>query len=111
MAFESAAAEVDGRPVGGTVSIGMVIAETNLFDIPALLAQADEALYCAKERGRNRVEVASLQLVLERAKEADAARPAACPRSARAQRGLGRALRNSVLSARLAECALCAKSD
>ena len=37
-----------------------------LFDIAALLAQADEALYCAKERGRNRTEVASLQLVLDR---------------------------------------------
>ena len=48
----------------------MAIAEMNLFDIPTLLAQADEALYCAKERGRNRTEVASLQLVLDRAKEA-----------------------------------------
>ena len=69
--FETAAADVDGRPIGGTVSMGMVIAETNLFDISALLAQADEALYCAKERGRNRSEVASLQLVLDRAKEAE----------------------------------------
>jgi diguanylate cyclase (GGDEF)-like protein len=70
LSFENAAAEVDGRPIGGTVSMGMTIAETSLFDIPALLAQADEALYCAKERGRNRTEVASLQFVLDRAKEA-----------------------------------------
>jgi diguanylate cyclase (GGDEF)-like protein len=71
LSFEEAAAEVAGREIGGTVSMGMAIAESNLFDIPALLAQADEALYCAKERGRNRVEVASLQLMLDRAKEAD----------------------------------------
>jgi diguanylate cyclase (GGDEF)-like protein len=70
LGFESAAADVDGRPIGGTVSLGLAIAEMNLFDIPTLLAQADEALYCAKERGRNRTEVASLQLVLDRAKEA-----------------------------------------
>jgi diguanylate cyclase (GGDEF)-like protein len=75
LAFETAAAEVDGRRIGGTVSMGISIAETNLFDIPALLAQADEALYCAKERGRNRTEVASLQLVLDRAKEAEQRHP------------------------------------
>ena len=58
----------------------MSIAETNLFDIPALLAQADQALYCAKERGRNRIEVASLQLVLDRAREAEQRHP--MPRAA-----------------------------
>ena len=73
LSFEDAAAEVDGRPVGGTVSMGMVVAEDGLLDIPTLLAQADEALYCAKERGRNRIEIASLQLVLDRAQEAERA--------------------------------------
>ena len=76
MSFETAAADVNGRAIGGTVSMGMVLAETGLFDIPALLAQADEALYCAKERGRNRVEVASLQLVLERTEAAEQRHPA-----------------------------------
>jgi diguanylate cyclase (GGDEF)-like protein len=63
-AFAEAAAEVDGRPVNATVSIGVVVNVDQPFDVPELLGQADQALYYAKERGRNRVEVASLDLVL-----------------------------------------------
>jgi diguanylate cyclase (GGDEF)-like protein len=70
LTFEAAAADVAGRPTGCTVSMGVVIAEASLFDIPSVLAQADQALYCAKERGRNCVEVGSLQKMLERAKDA-----------------------------------------
>jgi diguanylate cyclase (GGDEF)-like protein len=70
-AFEAAAAEVSGRPVGGTVSMGMVVAESGVIDLPALLAQADAALYGAKERGRNRIELASLRHVLARAEPAE----------------------------------------
>jgi diguanylate cyclase (GGDEF)-like protein len=63
-AFVDAAAEVDGHPVGATVSIGMVLWQDGALDVPELLGQADQALYYAKERGRNRVEVAGLDLVL-----------------------------------------------
>ncbi|HZS65319.1 MAG TPA: GGDEF domain-containing protein [Xanthobacteraceae bacterium] len=68
-AFAAAAREVDGRPTAATVSIGMVINEDPTFDVAALLAQADQALYHAKERGRNRVEIASLDLVRPRRDE------------------------------------------
>jgi diguanylate cyclase (GGDEF)-like protein len=85
--FAEAADDIDGRPVGGTVSIGMAICDDGLTDVAALLAHADEALYCAKERGRNRVEVASLELIMQRAKEAMVPRapiPAAPPMPAAA---------------------------
>ena len=71
LAFETAAADIEGRPAGSTVSMGMVVSETGLHDLPNLLAQADEALYCAKERGRNRIEVGSLQLVIDRTQGGD----------------------------------------
>ena len=73
-AFAEAATEVDGRPVSATVSIGMVVSEDQPLDVPALLGQADEALYYAKERGRNRVEISSLDLVLRRHDAGSAAR-------------------------------------
>jgi diguanylate cyclase (GGDEF)-like protein len=56
--------EVDGRPANATVSIGVALCDQGPLDISAMLAQADQALYQAKERGRNRVELASLDLVL-----------------------------------------------
>jgi diguanylate cyclase (GGDEF)-like protein len=68
LAFEDAAADVEGRPIGGTVSLGLVVAEPGFIDLPALLGRADEALYCAKERGRNRVEIASFHPTPERAR-------------------------------------------
>ena len=64
--FARAALEVDNRPVGATVSIGLVHCEDAALDIVDLLAQADQALYFAKANGRNRVEIASLALVLDR---------------------------------------------
>jgi diguanylate cyclase (GGDEF)-like protein len=70
--FAAAAVEVDGRPVMATVSVGMVFNEDSTFDVQALLAQADQALYHAKEGGRNRVEIASLELVRMRKQAADA---------------------------------------
>jgi len=57
-AFADAAAEIDGRPVAATVSIGLAIGQMQALDLTALLAQADQALYLAKSRGRNRVELA-----------------------------------------------------
>jgi diguanylate cyclase (GGDEF)-like protein len=71
-AFASATAEVEGRPVVATVSIGIVISYDAVLDISALLAQADHALYRAKDDGRNRVEIASIELILDRAKLAGA---------------------------------------
>jgi diguanylate cyclase (GGDEF)-like protein len=58
--------ELDGRPIVATVSIGMVISYDAVLDISALLAQADHALYRAKDNGRNRIEVASIELILDR---------------------------------------------
>lgn len=64
--FAQLAQDVDGRPVCATVSIGLVHCEEVVLDVPELLAQADQALYLAKENGRNRVEVASLEMLLKR---------------------------------------------
>ena len=77
--FAEATRDVDGRPVAATVSIGVVISQDAVLDLSALLAQADHALYRAKDQGRNRVEVASLDLILDRAKRGGAQRQARQP--------------------------------
>ncbi|MGH6672890.1 MAG: GGDEF domain-containing protein [Xanthobacteraceae bacterium] len=74
--FAAASFEVDGRPVVATTSIGVVTSQDGVLDLSALLAQADHALYRAKDNGRNRVEIASIELVLDRIKRAAADRPA-----------------------------------
>ena len=71
--FAQMAQEVEGRAVCATVSIGLVHCEAPTLDLQELLAQADQALYCAKERGRNRVEVASLDMMVERRPTASSA--------------------------------------
>jgi diguanylate cyclase (GGDEF)-like protein len=54
-----ATAEIDGKHVDATVSIGVAaLTSDSVEDVAELLARADNALYLAKERGRNRVEVA-----------------------------------------------------
>jgi len=62
--FSEAASEVEGHPVFATCSIGVAVRDKGPFDMSELLGEADEALYSAKERGRNRCELASVEFVL-----------------------------------------------
>jgi diguanylate cyclase (GGDEF)-like protein len=66
-AFAEATADVEGHAVHATLSVGMVFNAKGRLDVPALLIQADRALYDAKARGRNRVSV-----VAAAAEESDA---------------------------------------
>jgi diguanylate cyclase (GGDEF)-like protein len=75
--FAASSGESEGRSVTATVSIGIVVSHDAVLDLSALLAQADHALYRAKENGRNRIEIASIELVLDRIKRTAPERPAA----------------------------------
>jgi diguanylate cyclase (GGDEF)-like protein len=55
VALEHAAADIDGRLVGATVSTGMAFSSHGAFELPAMLLKADQALYRAKADGRNRL--------------------------------------------------------
>jgi diguanylate cyclase (GGDEF)-like protein len=55
VAMEKAAADIDGRLVGATVSTGIAFNSRGAFELPVMLLKADQALYRAKADGRNRV--------------------------------------------------------
>jgi diguanylate cyclase (GGDEF)-like protein len=63
LAFEKAGTEIDGRPVRATVSTGLAYSVQGPFELPALLLQADQALYRAKSEGRNRLAVATPEII------------------------------------------------
>jgi len=68
--FEATSVNMQGRQVRATVSIGIAVARTENAELTALLAEADQALYRAKERGRNRIELSRPPLVgVERRRE------------------------------------------
>jgi diguanylate cyclase (GGDEF)-like protein len=58
LAIENEACTVDDRQIRITISAGVAITMADEEDADALLARADEALYRAKQTGRNRVIVA-----------------------------------------------------
>jgi diguanylate cyclase (GGDEF)-like protein len=73
--FSQATDDVEGHEVLATVSIGVAHCDSAVLEISELLAQADRALYFAKERGRNRVEVASLEMLVAARDPGSALRP------------------------------------
>jgi diguanylate cyclase (GGDEF)-like protein len=62
--FAGIATVVENHTVRATCSIGVSLSEDGPFDTSAMLGQADQALYTAKERGRNRCELAPREIVL-----------------------------------------------
>lgn len=60
-AFAASAATMDGQPLNATASIGVAVIVDPGQDLAHLITLADQALYLAKARGRNRVEVAAIE--------------------------------------------------
>jgi diguanylate cyclase (GGDEF)-like protein len=60
IAFAAAARVVEGHRVSATVSAGIALLTASEADVDSLLARADQALYVAKARGRDRVEIAEV---------------------------------------------------
>ena len=61
-AFAAAAAVVDGAALHATASVGVSVIVDPRQDLNKLITLADQALYLAKARGRNRVEVAAIEV-------------------------------------------------
>ena len=74
LAFQAAGIMIDGHEIGATVSIGVATSYAAVPDLDALLLRADEALYAAKNGGRNRHHVAADEPGIEQARQAAAAR-------------------------------------
>jgi len=63
-AFAVGAAVVDDQALHATASIGVSVIVDPAQDLAKLITLADQALYLAKARGRNRVEVAPVEVSL-----------------------------------------------
>ena len=74
LAFQAAGIMIDGHEIGATVSIGVATSYAAVPDLDALLLRADEALYAAKNGGRNRYHVAPDEPGSVQARQAAAAR-------------------------------------
>jgi diguanylate cyclase (GGDEF)-like protein len=61
--FQKAALYVDGERIGATVSVGIAARDGGPCDLLGMLAEADAALYRAKNDGRNCVMLATPQPV------------------------------------------------
>jgi diguanylate cyclase (GGDEF)-like protein len=72
LAFEKAGADIDGRLVNATVSTGLAFSTHGPFELPAMLLQADQALYRAKKDGRNRIAIFTAEALPPAAKENEA---------------------------------------
>jgi diguanylate cyclase (GGDEF)-like protein len=72
-AFAAAAAVMDGQALYATTSVGVSVIIDPRQDLAELIALADQALYLAKARGRNRVEVAAFEPAPEKQEDVPAA--------------------------------------
>src|SRR3954471_5785878 len=64
VALEHAAADIDGRLVGATVSTGLAFSSNGAFELPGMLLKADQALYRANGEGRNRLAISAPETAL-----------------------------------------------
>jgi diguanylate cyclase (GGDEF)-like protein len=64
-AFAANATVLDGEAIHATASIGVSVIVDPRQDLAKLITLADQALYLAKARGRNRVEVAPIEVAEE----------------------------------------------